>query len=473
MENYVEKVLCIEVVEKISRLRTYLLSHHSSSKTEGKEVVGIFLKSLEATQENFSGVINYLEKAAPLNYSEKASVLRRISMAFATIVKLHDQLQLIYGSWVRPETHTFIKEVLEFFPPERKPQKVNIVLTNKYNFLEGNLTWLFDSILRRNNHISINLKKETPTVFLPKLDYNNPLNWAILAHECGHTDTKGIETLLNNNQLITSDLDEDYVKYWAEEIYCDLIASKILGPAYLASFCTYALLVSGIEGNELHCDTHPASTLRISIIYEYLNNKGIEVPLAKELLGCQDVASYYFTMLEEHSKVSRKFLNSYSSLQSNSEAYPVDLTGFVDIISEQVDNIVKLDLSLSNADFIRIKILKERLSSGITIASYQEPDKLEKARNDYPKEDLQLDDLNTGKMALQETRAKLWEIINAGWLNKIEWVFPNAIDLFFSDKHNNLDFDEKLERFGNELASYDRVVLKSIESSEIFKIMEE
>lgn len=153
MENYVEKVLCIEVLEKISRLKRYLLSHHSSSKTEGKEVVGLFMKSMKAIQENFYGVINYLEKATPLNYSEKASVLRRISMAFTTIVELHDQLQLVYSSWVRPETHTFIKEVLDFFPQERKPQKVNVVLTNKYNFLEGNLTWLFDSILRRNNNI--------------------------------------------------------------------------------------------------------------------------------------------------------------------------------------------------------------------------------------------------------------------------------------------------------------------------------
>ena len=472
MENYVEKLLCIEVLEKISRLKKYLLSHHPSSKTEGKEVVGIFMKSLKATQDNFQNVITYLGKAAPLNYSEKASVLRRISMAFATIVNLHDQLQLVYGSWVRPETHTFIKEVLDFFPPERKPQKVNIVLTNKYNFLEGNLTWLFDSILRRNNYISINFMEETPTIFLPKLDYNNPLNWAILAHECGHTDTKGIESLLNNSQIITEDIDKEYVKYWAEEIYCDLIASKVLGPAYLASFCTYALLVSGIEGNEIHCRTHPASTLRISIIYEYLNNKGIEVPLTNELLDCKDVASYYFTMLEEHNKVSRKYLNSYSSLLSNSESFPVDLTEFVDIISEQVDDIVKLDMSLNHKDFIRIKILKERLSDGITIASYQELDKLESAKKNYPKKDVQLEHLNTAKSALQETRTKLWEILNAGWLNKIEFIIPNAIDLFFSNKFNK-NFNEKLELYINELETYDRVLLKSIESSEIFKIMEE
>ena len=210
------------------------------------------MSALEATQKNLETVIVYLKKTQSLNYPEKASVLRRISNAFLTIVNLHDQLQLVYGSWVRPETHTFISEVLDFFPPERTPKKVNIVLTNEYNFLEGNLTWLFADILT-NNNISIQLKEENPTVFLPKIDYDNPLNWAILAHECGHTDTKGIENLLNNPQIILNGISEQnkiILQSWVEEIYCDLIASRVLGPAYLASFCTYALLVSGIDGNE-------------------------------------------------------------------------------------------------------------------------------------------------------------------------------------------------------------------------------
>jgi hypothetical protein len=52
MENYIEKILCIEVLEKICRIKRYLFSHYSSSKTEGKEVVGLFLNALEATQDH-------------------------------------------------------------------------------------------------------------------------------------------------------------------------------------------------------------------------------------------------------------------------------------------------------------------------------------------------------------------------------------------------------------------------------------
>jgi hypothetical protein len=469
MENYIEKVLCIEVFEKISRLKRYLESHYSSSKTEGKEVVGLFMSALEATQKNLEGVVSYLKKPVVLNYAEKASITRRISNAFLTIMNLHDQLQLVYGSWVRPETQTFINEVLEFFPIERKPSKVNIVLTNEYNFLEGNLTWLFADILT-NNNISSQLKEENPTVFLPKIDYDNPLNWAILAHECGHTDILGISNLLNDPHIIPSSVsgrNKIILENWVEEIYCDLIASRVLGPAYLASFASYALLVSGIDGNEKSYETHPANIVRISIIQEYLESRNIKVPLRKEIFGCTDIGSYYFNMLEKYNEISRKFLNTYST----HVAPPFDLTELVDTISEQVDEIVKLEISLTGDDFNRIEFLQERLSNGITIASYQELDKLKIAKENYPIENVKIDELNNAKLALQETRAKLWEIINTGWINKIEVLLPKAIDLFFGGEEGALN--EKIEKYGNELKSYDNVLLKSIESSEIFKIMEE
>lgn len=468
MENYIEKILCIEVLEKISRFKRYLLSHYSSSRTEGKEVVGLFLSSLDISQKNLEKVIEYLKKMPTLNYSEKAMVLRDISNTFLIIMNLHEQLQLIYGSWVRPETHIFIKEVLEFFPLDRNPKKINVVLTNEYNFLEGNLNLLFADILGGNN-ISNQLKEQNPTVFLPKIDFDNPLNWAILAHECGHTDIKGIENLLSNPQIIPDKIfgkDRKILQSWVEEIYCDLIASRVLGPAYLASFCTYALLVSGIDGNEKNYKSHPANIIRISLIHEYLENRNIKIPLTNELLGCSDIGSYYFNMLEMYNELSRKFLNSCSFQISPR----FDLTEIVDTISEQVDNIVKLEISLTNEDFVRIKFLKERLSKGITIASYQELEKLEESRKNYPNKDVTLEELNIAKNALQETRTKLWEIVNTGWINKIESLFPKAIELFFGN--NNDLLSDKIEKFDLELKKIDEILLKSIESSEIFKIME-
>lgn len=472
MESQIEKILCIEILEKISRMRRYLSSHYSSSKTEGKEVVGLFLSALSATEQSLESIIIYIKKSGKLNPYEKATVSRRISDTFLTIVKLHEQLQLVYGSWVRPETHTFISEILDFFPANRKHDKINIVLTNDYMFFESNLTGWFTSILNRYD-ISNNFIVENPTVFLPKIDYDNPLNWTILAHECGHTDLKGISKLLDNPKLVPESIvngNRKKLKNWIEEIYCDLLATKILGPAYLASFCTYGLLISGMEGNEESDEEHPSNVLRINLIQEYLETRNIIVPLEISFDGHSDLSSYYYFMLEQYNETSRKYLNPYSDTVEPT----IDTTLLLDIISEEVDDFIELNTILTNEDFKRIHSLKNRLSRGITIASYQDIEKLESARNKYPKntsDKVELDELNEAKEALQESRAKLWEIINTGWINKVENILPNAIKLFFEDE--DLSFTKKSKILGDELEKNDNILLKSIESSEIFKIMEE
>lgn len=472
MENQIEKILCVEVLEKISRMRRYLFSHYSSSKTEGKEVVSLFSKALDATQLNLDNLVNYLKKSGALNPYEKATVSRRISNAFFTIIKLHEQLQLIYGEWVRPETHTFIKEVIEFFPSERKNEKINIILTNDYMFFESNLTWLFSDILN-NKNISSHIEEENPTVFLPKIDYDNPLNWTILAHECGHTDLKGIEKLLANPKLIPSGItgrDKIVLENWVEEIYCDLIATKVLGPAYLASFSTFVLLLSGIEGNERSSETHPSNVLRINLIQEYLESKNIKIPLTTSYHGNSDLSSYYYFMLESYNETSRKFLNPNTSQTSPS----IDITLLLDTISEEVDDLIDLNFTLSTDDFKRINSLKDRLSDGIPIASYHDIEKFEIIKKKYPqdpKTKISLKELNEAKEALQETRTKLWEIINTGWINKIENILPLAIELFFDN--DEYSFIDRMKIFGNMLEKNDNILLKSIESSEIFKIMEE
>ena len=472
MENHIEKILCIEVLEKISRMRRYIFSHNSSPKTEGKEIVSLFSRALDATQANLESLIKYLINSGILNPYEKATVSRRISNAFFTIIKLHEQLQLIYGEWVRPETHTFINEVIEFFPSARKNKKINIILTNDYMFFESNLSWLFSAILN-NKNISSNIAEENPTVFLPKIDYDNPLNWTILAHECGHTDLTGIDKLLTNPNLIPSKVtakDKIVLENWIEEIYCDLIATKVLGPAYLASFSTFVLLLSGIEGNETSSDTHPSNVLRINLIQEYLDSKNIKIPLTTSYLGNSDLSSYYYFMLENYNETSRKFLNPSTSLSSPS----IDMTLLLDTISEEVDDLIDLNFTLSTDDFKRINSLKNRLSKGIPIASYHDIEKLEVVQEKYvnePKNNIGLKELNEAKEALQETRTKLWEIINTGWINKIENIIPTTIELFFNN--SKISFGDKMKIFGNNLETNDIILLKSIESSEIFKIMEE
>ncbi len=65
----------------------------------------------------------------------------------------------------------------------------------------------------------------------------------------------------------------------------------------------------------------------------------------------------------------------------------------------------------------------------------------------------------------------IWEIVNAGWLHKIEDIYPQAFSLFFGS--DNTPIEEKIAGWGEELEGIDRLLLKSIEASEIQGFMEE
>jgi len=251
--NYLEKLLCVEVLEKISRMQRFLRSEPAVSYRQGSEVVDIFLKALHAVLNNLRPITERLSEEAILGEWERLATMRRLSDIFISVERLHAQLQFIYGKWVRPETHVFIKSVLEFIPSKRRPKKINVILSNIYSFLETDLSSYIEDVLIVTD-IQMNPQNQTPSIFLPKIERDNPLNWAILVHECGHVDSQGISDLLQRPEIIPPQADSlttEILRRWVEEIYCDLFATKILGPAYLASFATFALVVAGGGGSEI------------------------------------------------------------------------------------------------------------------------------------------------------------------------------------------------------------------------------
>jgi hypothetical protein len=481
MVNQIEKLFCVEILEKISRMQRFLLSEPDDSRRQGAEVIGIFRRALDGILDNLTPYIVRLSKATALSILEKVAIIRRLSDIFNSIDELHAQLQFIYGTWVKPETHIFINNILEFVPKKRRPGKVNVVLSNTYSFEESDLSSYFEYVLSTTN-IPVDFQSESPTVFLPKIERDNSLNWAILAHECGHVNYEDIRVILQQPGIIPAQADtnaENVIRRWAEEIYCDLLATKILGPAYLASFAMFALLVAGAGGSEFISKTHPADIVRVCIIYEVLQKKNLKVVMNKSIYDCDDMASFFYTVLEERTKLDRKYAIKWQPFDNcptcggkiQQPQLQLEWQDFVDAICEQVDSVVPLDHQLKSGDFNRITKLSERLSKGILIGSYRDSSSEDLIKK-YPlNERSNVQKLSNAKKAVQESRTLSWEIINAGWLHKIEHVYPEAFNLFFSSSTDSLI--EKIREWGQQLESIDRLLLKSMESSEIQRLMEE
>jgi len=470
MVNLVEKVLCIEVLEKISRMQRFLRLEPNATYRQGTEVVSIFMAALNGILDNLKPILGRLCEDLELDEWESLAMVRRLSDIINSVDELHWQLQFIHGTWLRPETDVFIKSVLAFIPRARRPEKVSVILSNSYSFEESDLSSYFEYVLRTTN-VRVAFQKETPTVFLPKIERDNPLNWAILVHECGHADYEGIEKLFQGQQIIPDQVDaptKSILRRWAEEIYCDIFATQILGPAYLASFATFALVSAGAGGAEIATETHPADIVRICIIREVLEKNNLKLALAGPWLDCDDVASFFYNVLEERTKLDRNYVRSVVP----QPRLPFILQDFVDIICEQNDELISLSRQLTLRDFSRIDHLaRQRLSRGIPIGAYQNPELVEREMKNSLEVSFEAQKFNEVKEAVQESRTLLWEIVNAGWVYKIENLYPAAFELFFYP--SDVPLQERLTSWGEELEKIDRLLLKSIESSEIQRLMEE
>lgn len=257
------------------------------------------------------------------------------------------------------------------------------------------------------------------------------------------------------------------MRRWAEEIYCDLFAAEALGPAYLASFSTFALTQAGAGGAEEASKTHPADIVRICAIHDVLQKRGLILPLAEPWSQYQDVSGFFFNMVEERTKLDRKYTRSGAP----SPQVHLVLEDFVDVICEEIDQLDSLKRPLTSADLSRIGRLVDRLSKGIPIASHHDPGLIEKAKLGVKRKDLGSQEIGDLKKAVEEPRTLLWEIVNAGWVYKIQNVYPKAFNLFFES--NEAPLQEKIVGWGHELEVTDKLLLKSIESSEIQRLMEE
>lgn len=82
MVNYLEKVFCIEVLEKISRMRRFLSAVPNISHHHNNEIISIYIKALDATALNLKPIITRLSECIGLDEWERLAIVRRLSDVF-------------------------------------------------------------------------------------------------------------------------------------------------------------------------------------------------------------------------------------------------------------------------------------------------------------------------------------------------------------------------------------------------------
>jgi hypothetical protein len=467
MNKITFKYITLELIEKIFRLKSYITKNGSKKDNNSNNaVIMIFEKAILNLLSNIEKTIsdiNEIDNETTIN--EIFSIQRNLSQYYLTIKELHGELHFLSTDWLKLETYTFIEQLYEkHFNPKPKKEKLNIILSDDYTFIETNLDKRFERIMNSFfEQSSIYLSEESPTVIIPKMEYSNPLNWTILVHELGHVDKENIKELCSKEAMFPDNIsisEKEKLINWAEEIYCDIVAIRIIGPAYFTSLASFAMLETLVIGLGVSSNSHPPFAMRLALLFSYLDKNELKIQTIMPDGKNDTIHSFIYKMTENINSNLKNVNNTIGAEPSIS-----DLMLFYKFIRNEL---IKDDKYLKNID--PIFNLVDDLNKMIPIGSYRSHSKDEEYLEKLKLKELTIDEFNLIKDSLTERNAELWEIINTGWVYKIQTIIPFGLKLFFES--NEFSIEEKLKSYSEKLEMLDDRLLVSIETSKLIDLIE-
>lgn len=450
--NFLVKYLVVELYEKIFRIKKFINTAYNEEKRESdKQLKELYDKALFFLANEINDFCSNIPDSE--DAGDVFDNMLFISNTYKTIINIHKDLKNISSISVLPETKTFIYEIDIL---EKKIKEINLILTDNYSFKERNLgkKLLNDLSNSFGKKPSIN---NTHSFILPKIEFSNPLNWSILVHEYGHlVATDKIDVfieMLSETGLELKPSDVKMIRSWAEEMYCDVFAAKIIGPAYLISLLSFCLLNS--FDCSKHSESHPSVFLRAENIKSFLRRNNADFSNDEQIEN--------YGILFNHLMINVNALcNEYKSSDEN---FTMNLTIILRVFREFIKNEVNFEViqSNSNENIMTLKKLISNLNKDIPIGSIKK-----QFIDDNPKyKELDLDEIKELSVERPTTH---WEILNTGWIHKIENIEERGFNIFFND------FDEKIEdkiaKYGFYVDKLDEYLLHSISTSQIIKSIE-
>ncbi|MCB0744750.1 MAG: hypothetical protein KDC67_12645, partial [Ignavibacteriae bacterium] len=450
----------VELFEKIIRIRKFIKTAYEEDKRESdRELYKLYNQALSFISSEISDFCKVIVKNS--DEGEIFDNMLFIDEKYKSVIKIHEDLKNISSIKILPEIKSFLSELDS---EEEKLNKFNLILTDNYSFKERNLGKKILKDLNDKYQKTPNINN-THTFILPKIEFSNPLNWSILVHEYGHLVLENesdsfISKFESQGDKLNSS-DKQLVRQWVEELYCDVFAAKHLGPAYLVSFLSINLL------NSFDCshfsNSHPSAYLRAENIKSFLRKYDADFSSSSTITN-------YGKLLNEAmlniGKTCNKILNQLPSSQSKINETNI-LRTFRAYISEK--NLMNLNTSYSNENIKSIELLLEKLKKGLPIGTIRKPLDAKLIKDlDKDSHSISLDDINNWKNASIERPTTHWEILNTGWIYKIEHI--KTSNLFFSDFDSNIQ--EKLDEYAEHIDKLDDILLHSISSSQIIKSIE-
>jgi len=278
-----------ETLERVSRLQQilerqqiFIRAEHAEKKP--RSAVDTLTDYLDEHCRTFLGNsdrVASLLRSKPLNEGEESGVVRALEILISRALQVHELLLLIPRETALPQASFALRDCFGC-----KDLGGSIVLTNLFTSYE----YRFEDILER-----VNVQQEERGTLTQGggvlcqafADKDNPLAWAVLAHEYGHTldDINVIsQELARTGRPDKSDnpgndpkleLQPDFGAEVIAETVADFVAAHALGPASLMPILFVEMMQPRLKKVERISAGHPPTPLRVRLVREYLKTLGV------------------------------------------------------------------------------------------------------------------------------------------------------------------------------------------------------
>jgi hypothetical protein len=453
-----------EALDKSYRLREILKSqqvfitaqHQEPEPASAVDTLSSFLDRHSQTIFDSADLISLLFHETKLNEAQEAAILAAVQIFITSILQVHEMLLLLPRESAKPQAAFLLKDCFG-----RSDLGAAIVLTNFISAYE----YRFEDILKQVNVYQEERKALTQggnVLCQAFADKDNPLAWAVLAHEYGHViDDRNTITanilpsaatgIDKRNAEFKAAIDEQIVA----ETVADFIAAHVLGPASLMPILFVEMMHPRLKKVERISVGHPPTPLRVMMVRDYLKSLGVSTTAFETVFQTYELD--YSLKLKAMDKEDRETIEMMGSA---AEKLLVPLTG---AISTAVN---ALDLRHFKQENIEAAgILQGELAAKRPISSRRKRSDEEILGG--------LSSLKTGESTpeqvyeiiegLDEIPVPASEIITAGWLYKLASLEGELKKLFPENVRNNINF----RGYAEYVHKTDGMLVKSLELADV------
>src|SRR5437762_1570545 len=279
--------LLAEALEKLSRLHRILERQRTLVEAEYKRseytnvidtLVNVLASFTQLLTQNSRRIAAFLKSETPSETQAKIvyGVIRKV---IDPVLKIHELLVLLPRETAEPQVFFMLGDC---FGRKGRRLPASVILTNLLSSYEYRVEDVLRTEMSQQELPDLKaalqgFKPGGSVLGLAFADRDNPLSWAVLAHEYGHAidDTRDIAYQIVHGKKPTAGRTADdwnlKVK-WTSEVFADFVAARVLGPASLIPilFVEMARARLNTPPADRQFLSHPPTPVRLRLTREYL-----------------------------------------------------------------------------------------------------------------------------------------------------------------------------------------------------------